>query len=103
MDWKQNAILTIIWIQLVVITDISGSGSVEGLLEMMQEQYGVGTSEDISETSHEARRYVPFSTEDLIILFRKEFAIVSSIEKISENIHQLLADGEYSRYRNSGP
>ena len=86
---------------MVVITDLSASVSEElGLLETMQQLYGEGTSEDISEISYEARRFVPFSTEDLIILFRMEFETVSSLEKISENMHQLIATGTYSRYRN---
>ena len=97
-------ISTMIFIQLIVITDISASISVEeGQLDTMQQLYGAGTSEDISEISYEARRYVPFSTEDLIILFRKEFELVSSLEKFSENIYQLIASGNYSRYRNSCP
>ena len=95
-------ISTIIFIQLIVITDISASISVEeGQLDTMQQLYGAGTSEDISEISYEARRYVPFSTEDLIILFRMEFEIVSTLEKTSENIHLLISAGPNFRYRNS--
>ena len=43
--------------------------------------------------SYEARRYVPLSTEDLIILYRKEIEVVSALQNLIVIISDLKVTG----------
>ena len=52
-------------------------------LEHIRELYGAGTSEELTHDSYEARRYVPLSTEDLIILYMKEIEVVTALKNLS--------------------
>ena len=62
-------------------------------LENVRELYGAGTSEALTHDSYEARRYVPLSTEDLIILYRKEIEVVTALQNVSVIISDLKVTG----------
>ena len=62
-------------------------------LEHIRELYGVGTSEELTHDSYEARRYVPLSTEDLIILYRKEIEVVTALQNVIVIISDLKVTG----------
>ena len=71
-------------ITMVVIVIIGNEAlNFEEGLEHIRELYGIGTSEELTHDSYEARRYVPLSTEDLIILYRKEIEVVAALENMS--------------------
>ena len=83
--------LVIMVLKMVII--LGKALNFEDGLEHVKELYGVGTSKELTHDSYEARRYVPLSTEDLIILYRKEIEVVTALQNVIVIISDLKVTG----------